>query len=571
MSNGFAMTTKVCLALLMGWMTLPVARGAGIVATYTFTGGTDGGTPSGGVIQAANGVLYGTSVSGGGMNGFGTIFKVTTNGAFKPLYTLTEVAANGGAPYAGLIMAGNSLLYGVACAGGSNGYGSIFKITTNGAFTELFGFNALRGAALTNLTGAYPVAALVPGANGNYYGTAQAGGANGFGSIFEITTNGAFTLLHYFTNGPGGAYPGALFQSANGLIYGTATNGGASGDGVIFKMTPAGQVTPMYSFTNGVDGAFPGPALAQGGNGILYGTASGGGSNGSGVIYQITTNGVFTPLYSFAASGQDQLLATTNADGLDPGPLLWNSSGNLYGFTRTGGLNGTGSLFQFTPGVGLTTLYSFFTGPQQGSGIITNALGANPTGIMLGGDGNLYGTAKSGGAYGFGAVFQVVGLPPLITSPPSNRSVALGGTAIFTVAASALSCQWQFNGVPIPNATNFAVTNLNVQIANAGAYQAVLGNNYGSVTSSAANLNITNIPVSFAAGPGAIQYAGGQLTVVITNLTGQGSVIIARSTNLTVWTPVFTNPPGFGQFQFMDVGAGGHPSAFYRAQFIPGQ
>ena len=236
----------------------------------------------GGLIQASNGLCYGTTLNGGTNSpgvASGTIFKVTTNGSFTPLYTLNQGAANGGDAYAGLVLATNGILYGDAYNGGTNGYGSVFKITTNGAFTELYGFTRLRGASLTNIDGANPIAALVRGTNGNYYGTAPAGGTNGSGAIFEITTNGSFTLLHYFTNVPDGADPGALLQSSNGLIYGATTNGGANGNGLIFKMTAAGALTPLYSFTNGVDGASPGPALVQGANGILFGTASGGGTN----------------------------------------------------------------------------------------------------------------------------------------------------------------------------------------------------------------------------------------------------------------------------------------------------
>jgi uncharacterized repeat protein (TIGR03803 family) len=551
-------------------MTPPAAPGAAIVALYTFSDGVDGATPESGLIQAPSGVCYGTTINGGS-NGpirAGTIFKVTTNGVLTPLYTLTEGANNSGLPYAGLALAANGILYGDGQYGGTNNNGSVFKITTNGAFTELYGFTQVRGGDLTNTDGANPTATLVLGTNGNFYGTAPNGGSNGVGAIFEITTNGALTRLHSFTNGSDGANPGALFQSSNGLIYGTANTGGANGNGTIFKMTAAGQLTAMYSFSNGVDGGYPGPALVQGANGILYGTAGAGGSNSSGVIFQITTNGAFTPLYSFAPSGSSGL-GTTNADGLNPGALLVTPNGTIYGFGRAGGLNGTGTLFQFSPTAGLTLLYTFLTGPAGANGV-TNAVGANPTGIMLGSDGTLYGTAKYGGSNGYGVVFQM-GLPPQITSQPTNCSVALGGNAVFSISASVPACQWQLNGVDIPRATNLALTNLNVQITNAGPYQAVVSNTYGSVTSLVANLNITNVPVLFETGPGDLQYGGGQFSLLLTNLTGQGSVIIDLSTNLPEWTPVFTNPPSFGQFQFMDSSAAANPCGFYRARFIPGQ
>jgi hypothetical protein len=165
-------------------------------------------------------------------------------------------------------------------------------------------------------------------------------------------------------------------------------------------------------------------------------------------------------------------------------------------------------------------------------------------------------------------VFQL-GLPPQITSQPTNLSLALGSTAKFGLGASVPVCQWQFNGATIANATNLTLTNLNIQISNAGSYQAVVSNTFGSVTSLVANLNITNVPVSFATGAGAVQYAGGQFALLVTNLTGQGTVVIEASTDLKAWIPIVTNPPAFGQFPFTDCAAGGCTNRFYRVRVIP--
>jgi len=553
-------------------MTVRNAPAANIVVLYTFTntlsGGVDGANPGGGLIQASNGVLYGTTVNGGTNDAYGTIFNVTTNGVFTPLYTFTSSAVNGAEPYAGLVQGTNGNFYGVASQSGSNGYGSIFKLTSTGAFSELYGFSRIHGANLTNAEGGNPIAPLVEGTNGNFYGTGPAGGSNGYGAIFEITAGGALTRLYSFTNGSDGANPGALLQSSNGLIYGTTTNGGSNGCGAIFKMSSAGVLTPLYSFTNGADGAHPGPALTQGTNGLLYGVTSGGGANNSGTIFQITTNGVFSPLYSFATSAAAGLGLATNADGLYPGALTQGTNGIFYGFAQLGGLNGTGTLFQFSHAGGLTVLYTFLVGAEGDSGM-TNACGAEPTGIVLGSDGILYGTAKAGGSNSFGTVFQL-GLPPQISSQPSSLCLPLGSTAKFAVAAPVSACQWQFNGANIPNATNLTLTNLNIQISNAGPYQAVVSNAFGSVTSLVASLNITNVPVSFATGGEALRYAAGQFTFLITNLTGQGTVVIDASADLKTWVPLLTNPPAFGQFPFTDSGAGGQFNRFYRVQIIPG-
>jgi uncharacterized repeat protein (TIGR03803 family) len=549
------------------------ARAANIVALYTFTNtlltGVDGGTPAAGLIQAGNGVLYGTTLNGGSNNGSGTVFKITTNGVFTPVYAFSNNPSDGATPYAGLLQAANGNFYGTASQSGSNGYGSVFRLTSAGAFTELYGFTQIHGGMLTNAEGANPVTPLVQGTNGNFYGACPKGGTNGAGAIFEMTAAGALTrLLSFSSNAPAGQNPGALLQSSNGLIYGTTTNGGSNGYGTIFKMTSAGALTPLYSFTNGVDGAHPGPALTQGANGILYGTASGGGTNGSGVIFQITTNGVFTPLYSFAPSGQAGLGLATNADGLVPGSLAGGANGIFCGLAQFGGLNGTGTLFQFSVSGGLTVLYTFLIGPHAAGGF-TNGLGAEPSGILLDSNGTLYGTARTGGSSGFGTVFEM-GLPPQITNQPASLSLALGGTAKFTVGATAPLCQWQFNGANIANATNLTLTNLNIQISNAGPYQVVVSNVFGAVTSSVAFLNITNVPVSFATGANALQYGGGQFIVLLTNLTGQGTVVLDASSDLKSWTPILTNPPAFGQCSFTDDAAGGWPGRFYRARILPG-
>jgi hypothetical protein len=146
--------------------------------------------------------------------------------------------------------------------------------------------------------------------------------------------------------------------------------------------------------------------------------------------------------------------------------------------------------------------------------------------------------------------------------------LALRSTATFSIGAAATACQWQFDGANIPNATNLSLTNINIQITNAGLYQAIVSNAFGWATSSVASLNITNVPVSFAT-RGELEYAGGQFGLLVTNLTGQGSVVIDASSDLKTWVPIITNPPAFGLFPFTDSSAGGYSSRFYRAHVLP--
>ncbi len=159
-----------------------------------------------------------------------------------------------------------------------------------------------------------------------------------YGTIFRLTTNGVLTHLYTFTNGVDGGIPLCkLVQLADGSFYGTASTGGAGKHGTIFKLDSIGSFTTLYSFTNGVDGGIPDAGLTLGPDGNFYGTASSGGSYGMGTVFEITSSGSFTPLYSF----------TGGADGSTPmASLTLGTDGNLYGTTSLGGLSEGGTAFK---------------------------------------------------------------------------------------------------------------------------------------------------------------------------------------------------------------------------------
>ena len=120
-------------------------------------------------------------------------------------------------------------------------------------------------------------AGLIQASDGNLYGTTVNGGIYGNGTVFQIGTNGSFTSLYSFTGGNDGANPVAsLIQASDGYLYGTTEYGGNYGDGAVFQMSTNGSVTSLYSFTGGSDGGYPAAGLIQAGNGYLFGTASGG-------------------------------------------------------------------------------------------------------------------------------------------------------------------------------------------------------------------------------------------------------------------------------------------------------
>ncbi len=380
-----------------------------LTSLYSFTGGNDGGNPNG-LIQATNGNFYGTTAYGGTYDS-GTVFQMAPNGAPAGLYSFT--GGNDGAfPFAALAQGADGNFYGTTFQGGGLGNGSTFKLTPGGALTTLYSFTGGKD-------GEEPQAGLIQGRDGNFYGTAIAGGASGHGGLFRLPLSGALTNLHSFTGGSDGSAPDCtLAQGPDGSFYGTTSNGGTNGNGAVFKTSTNGTILWSASF-NLTNGANPQAGLARGNDGNFYGTTAGGGANGDGTVFKITTNGVLTTLYSFSS-----LADATNSDGAAPrAALVSGSDGNFYGTTASGGPYGDGTVFQCTPSGALTTL-AWFDGFN----------GATPdSAVVQGTDGDFYGTTASGGAGGAGAIFRLsVPLPLAFQKITQN-----GGSITLTWSAAA--------------------------------------------------------------------------------------------------------------------------------------
>jgi uncharacterized protein (TIGR03437 family) len=297
--------------------------------------------------------------------------------------TFTSLASfdrtNGANPeYSPLVPGKDGNLYGTTASGGNQDDGTVFKITPGGTLTTLYNFGGSN-----NPGGSDPYAGLVLGADGSFYGTTLSPSTTGVGTIYKITPAGVLTTLFTFSVANDGTLPyNSLVQASDGNFYGTAYEGGGNGDGTVFKITPGGSFTTLHSFDFTDDGERPRGALIQGSDGKLYGTTSGGGAHGNGTVFSITTAGEFTTLYSFSGI----------ADGGQPyGALIQASDGNFYGTTRVG------TIFKITPAGVLTTLHTFS---------LTD--GRNPTGgVVQASDGNFYGTTEAGGANNDGTIFKM--------------------------------------------------------------------------------------------------------------------------------------------------------------------
>ncbi|HXM59343.1 MAG TPA: choice-of-anchor tandem repeat GloVer-containing protein [Terriglobales bacterium] len=196
----------------------------------------------------------------------------------------------------------------------------------------------------------------------------------------SVSRSQTYTTIAVFNQTNGRLPYGNLIQATDGNFYGTTYLGGTSDLGTVFRLTSKGVITTLYSFTgtNG-DGIYPKLGLLQASDGNLYGVTSDGGDDECGTIFRITLEGVLTTVYQCAGG-------PNNADS-----LIEASNHDLYGTSVLGG-----TIFEMTLAGDYSTLLTF-----DGND------GGEPTSIMQGTDGNLYGTAESGGDMGYGTIFKI--------------------------------------------------------------------------------------------------------------------------------------------------------------------
>lgn len=316
-------------------------EGTGVAVLYAVDGSTEGSGLQGKLTLSGN-TLYGTASYGGSSNA-GTVFALNTDGTgFRLLHTFTG-GNDGGWPRSTLVLAGNTL-YGTASGfepeGWSLGYGTVFSLNTDGTeFQVLHTFTEpLSG---TNTDGAYPFAGLILSGN-TLYGGASAGGFGGSGTVFALGTNGTgFTTLYHFTattysyaTGTGGwytnvdgAWPRGGLILSNNTLYGTTRGGGNNGAGTVFALSTGGTDFEVLHTFKGSDGSSPNGDLALLGN-TLYGTALTGGKTGGGTIFSIA----LWPNPTIAHSGSNVILRwPTSYAGFDYSRYALQSTTNLAG------------------------------------------------------------------------------------------------------------------------------------------------------------------------------------------------------------------------------------------------
>jgi len=420
---------RACALLLLCASTAIASPAQTFTSLHSF-GGADGRDPFAGLVQGANGNLYGTTVLGGA-NTYGAVFTITPSGTLTTLYSFG--GKDGGNPDAALVQATNGNFYGTTQVGGTNNQGTVFKIAPGGALTTLYSFCPLSGCP----DGLYSWA-LIQATDGNFYGTTYEGGANNGGTVFKITPGGTLTTLYSFCSQsgcPDGLYPQAgLVQAANGIFYGTTSVGGANGQGTVFEITSGGALTTLYSFcsqTGCTDGYQPYAELIQAADGNFYGTTSLGGINGHGTVFKITSGGTLTTLYDFCSQN-----GCPDGDG-PLTSLVQATDGDFYGTTSAGGASGAyGTVFKITPGGTLTTLHSF-----------DSTDGETPSALIQDTNGEFYGTTSGGGTNGYGTVFSLsVGLHPFVETLPASGKVGAPVKILGTKLKRATSVN--FNGTP---------------------------------------------------------------------------------------------------------------------------
>ena len=351
-----------------------------ITKEFDLNSSTVGSTPFGDLVEY-NSNLYGLA-SQGGASSSGTVFRYDIQA--DTMYNLHSFnsSTTGKTPYGSLALY-NGKMYGLAYQGGANSKGTIFEINlTNSIFSKKYDFNSSPNAY-------QPRASFSIDSNGYAYATTYGGGAASAGTIIEynINTDSLRTRINFNSSATGFGPYANLIKASDGFIYGTTSGGGELGNGVLYKFNPTShQYTLVKDLNSNADGKYPNGSIIEASDGNLYGTAQNGGNNSYGVLYK----------YNPSSQTYSVVHYFDNTNGRVPiGNIAEGQNGLIYGITFYGG-QGYGVLYSFNISSGIyTKLYDFYTDgnyPQSG--------------VIVASNGKVYGTTTQGGVGGNGVLFE---------------------------------------------------------------------------------------------------------------------------------------------------------------------
>jgi uncharacterized repeat protein (TIGR03803 family) len=333
----------IASALILAWACMPAKTQAGnLIALASFDGTNGTGPQTAGVTFDANGNLFGTAFAGGA-NGQGTVWELA-----KGSSTITALGSfngtNGSGPVAGVTLDASGNLFGAAPDGGAKGVGTVWELAKgSGTITAIASFNTTNGAV--------PLAGVTFDANGNLFGTTSGGGTHGTGTVWELAKgSSAITALASFIL-PGQSVYGGVTLDAKGNLFGTTAFGGASNQGTVWELAKGNNSIMTLASFNGTNGNAPHAGVTFDANGNLFGTTQVGGANSQGAVWEL-------------AKGSSTITALSSFNGtngvLPLGGVIFDAKGNLYGTASEGGANAIGTVWELAQGSsGITALASF--------------------------------------------------------------------------------------------------------------------------------------------------------------------------------------------------------------------
>src|SRR5262245_6605668 len=265
----------------------------------------------------------------------GVVFTANGQLSFERVRSFGFLDRLGDTPVAGLVEGGDGWFYGTTIFGGASDKGTAFKIRKDGT-----GYVTLHQFTGANGDGSQPAAGLILGSDGALYGTTFSGGNGNAGTVFKLNRDGAgYAVVRSLDPSTDGANPQSyLLEGSDGRIYGTARSGGTGGFGTLFRLQKSGADFEVLHTFSGGDGKNPFAGLTEASDGGSYGTTFAGGNADAGVVFKINRDGSgFALVHSFA----------TATDGQGPSAsLIEGNDGALYGTARSGGSSGSGTIFK---------------------------------------------------------------------------------------------------------------------------------------------------------------------------------------------------------------------------------